>query len=133
MILSSIGTWIQVIAQSLLVLQLTNNSGVALGLVSFTQAAPFLVFSFVGGGLADRVDKRRLLLLTQSLQILFAFALGILTLTGFVQFWQILVLSFLAGMTLSFDQPARFAPIPPLVPREDLSNAISLMTIVFNG
>ncbi|MGZ4921876.1 MAG: MFS transporter [Halobacteriota archaeon] len=133
MILSSIGTWIQVIAQSLLVLQLTNNSGVALGLVSFTQAAPFLVFSLVGGGLADRVDKRRLLLLTQSLQILFAFALGILTLTGFVQLWQILVLSFLAGMTLSFDQPARFALIPSLVPRQDLSNAISLMTIVFNG
>ncbi|MGZ4919833.1 MAG: MFS transporter [Halobacteriota archaeon] len=133
MILSSIGTWIQIIAQSLLVLQLTNNSGVALGLISFTQAAPFLVFSLVGGGVADRVDKRKLLLYTQSLQIAYAFMLGILTVTGLVQFWQILVLSFLAGVTLSFDQPARFALIPSLVPREDLSNAISLQTIVFNG
>ncbi|MDD1721204.1 MAG: MFS transporter [Euryarchaeota archaeon] len=133
MILSSVGTWIQIIAQSLLVLQLTNNSGFALGLISFAQAAPFLVFSLVGGSFADRVDKRRLLMYTQSLQILFAFALGVLTLTGLVQFWHIVVLAILVGVTLSFDQPTRFALIPSLVPREDLSNAISLQTIVFNG
>ncbi len=133
MTLSSIGTWIQIIAQSLLVLQLTNNSGVALGLISFVQAAPFLVFSLVGGGLADRIDKRKLLLCTQSLQIGYAFLLGVLTILGLVQFWHVLVLAFLVGVTLSFDQPARFALIPSLVPREDLSNAISLLTIVFNG
>lgn len=123
----------QIIAQSLLVLQLTQNSGLALGIISFAQATPFLVFSLVGGGVADRVDKRRLLLVTQSLQIVYAFALGILTVTGLIQFWHIVVLSMLVGVTLSFDQPTRFALIPSLVPREDLSNAISLNTILFNG
>jgi len=133
MILSNVGTWVQIIAQSLLVLQLTHNSGLALGLISFAQAAPFLVFSLVGGSTADRVDKRRLLLVTQSLQIVYAFTLGVLMITGMVQFWQIAVLAVLAGVTLSFDQPTRFALIPRLVPREDLSNAIALNAIVFNG
>ncbi|MDD1725494.1 MAG: MFS transporter [Euryarchaeota archaeon] len=133
MLLSNTGTWMQIIAQSLLVLQLTQNSGVALGIISFAQAAPFLVFSLVGGGMADRVDKRRLLLATQSLQIGYAFTLGILTITGLVQFWHIVVLAVLIGITLSFDQPTRFALIPSLVPRKDLSNAISLNTILFNG
>ena len=133
MLLSNTGTWMQIIAQSLLVLQLTQNSGLALGIISFAQATPFLVFSLVGGGVADRVDKRRLLLVTQSLQIVYAFALGILTVTGLIQFWHIVVLSMLVGVTLSFDQPTRFALIPSLVPREDLSNAISLNTILFNG
>jgi len=133
MILSNVGTWVQIIAQSLLVLQLTHNSGLALGLISFAQAAPFLVFSLVGGSTADRVDKRRLLLVTQSLQIVYAFTLGVLTITGVVQFWQIAVLAVLAGVTLSFDQPTRFALIPRIVPREDLSNAIALNAIVFNG
>jgi len=133
LLLSNTGTWMQIIAQSLLVLQLTQNSGVALGIISFAQASPFLIFALVGGGVADRVDKRRLLLATQSLQIVYAFVLGILTVTGLVQFWHIVALSVLVGVTLSFDQPTRFALIPSLVPREDLSNAISLNTIVFNG
>ena len=133
MILSNVGTWVQIIAQSLLVLQLTHNSGLALGLISFAQAAPFLVFSLVGGSTADRIDKRRLLLVTQSLQIVYALTLGVLTIAGLVQFWQIAVLAVLAGVTLSFDQPTRFALIPRLVPREDLSNAIALNAIVFNG
>jgi MFS family permease len=133
MLLSNTGTWMQIIAQSLLVLQLTQNSGVALGIISFAQASPFLIFSLVGGGVADRVDKRRLLLVTQSLQIGYAFTLGILTVTGLVQFWYIVALSVLVGITLSFDQPTRFALIPSIVPREDLSNAISLNTILFNG
>ncbi len=132
-ILSNIGTWIQVIAQSLLVLTLTQNSGVALGVVSFAQASPFFIFALVGGGIADRVDKRRLLLFTQSTQILLAFTLGILTFTGLIQFWHILLISALTGITLSFDQPTRFALIPFLVPREDLSNAISLNSVAFNG
>jgi len=131
MLVSNTGTWMQIIAQSLLVLQLTQNSGIAPGIISLAQASPFLIFSFVGGGVADRVDKRRLLLVTQGPQIVYAFVLGILTVTGLVQFWHIVVLSMLVGVTLSFDQPTRFALIPSLVPREDLSNAISLKTILF--
>jgi MFS family permease len=133
MLVSNTGTWMQIIAQSLLVLQLTQNSGIALGIISLAQASPFLIFSLVGGGVADRVDKRRLLLVTQSLQIVYAFVLGILTATGLIQFWHIVVLSVLVGVTLSFDQPTRFALIPSLVPREDLSNAISLNMTLFNG
>lgn len=133
LILSNIGTWIQIIAQSLLVLALTHNSGVALGVVSFSQAFPFFIFALLGGGIADRVDKRKLLLFTQSVQIILAFTLGILTFTGFIQFWQIIIISTLSGVTLSFDQPTRFALIPSLVPREDLSNAISLNSVAFNG
>lgn len=68
LILSNIGTWIQIIAQSLLVLALTHNSGVALGVVSFAQAFPFFIFALLGGGIADRADKRKLLLFTQSVQ-----------------------------------------------------------------
>jgi len=104
-----------------------------LGAISFAQASPFLIFSLVGGGLADRVDKRRLLLVTQSLQIGYAFTLGILTVTGLVQFLYVVALSVLVGITLSFDQPTRFALIPSIVTREDLPNAISLNTILFNG
>jgi predicted MFS family arabinose efflux permease len=133
LILSNIGTWIQVIAQSLLVLALTHNSGVALGVVSFAQASPFFIFALVGGSIADRVDKRNLLLFTQSTQILLAFTLGMLTFMGLIQFWHILVISVLSGITLSFDQPTRFALVPFLVPREDLSNAISLNSVAFNG
>lgn len=79
------------------------------------------------------MDKRRLLLVTQSLQIVYAFTLGALTITGIVQFWHVAALAALAGVTLSFDQPTRFALISRLVPREDLSNAIALNAIVFNG
>ena len=79
------------------------------------------------------MDKRRLLLVTQSLQIGYAFTLGILTVTGLVQFLYVVALSVLVGITLSFDQPTRFALIPSIVTREDLPNAISLNTILFNG
>ena len=133
LILSNIGTWVQIIAQWLLVLAITNNSGVALGVVSFAQALPFFIFALVGGGIADRVDKRNLLLFTQSFQIVFAFTLGALVLTGTVQLWQIITIAALNGITLSFDAPTRFAFIPSLVPREDLSNAISLNSAAFSG
>ena len=120
-------------AQWLLVVAITNNSGVALGVLSFAQALPFFFFALVGGGIADRVDKRNLLLFTQSLQIVFAFTLGALVLTGTVQLWQIIAIAALNCITLSFDAPTRFAFIPSLVPREDLSNAISLNSAAFSG
>ena len=75
LIVSSIGTWMQIIAQSLLVLQITNGSSIALGFVALAQASSFFLFALIGGGVADRVDKRRFLLLTQSLSMLLAFIL----------------------------------------------------------
>ena len=123
----------QIVAQSLLVLKITHGSAFALGSVSLAQALSFLLFALIGGGVADHFDKRRLLLCTQSVSAGLAILLGILTLTGVIQLWMILILAFLNGTVLSFDQPARAALVPMLVPAEDLMNAISLQSMVFNG
>jgi MFS family permease len=133
LIVSSVGTWMQIVAQSLLVLLITNGSAVALGIVALAQASSFFLFALVGGSIADRVDKRRFLLVTQSLSMLLAFILGILTITGVIQVWMIVILAFCSGTVLSFDQPTRSSLIPVLVPRQDLMNAISLQSVVFNG
>ncbi len=133
LIVSSIGTWLQIVSQSLLVLKITHNSPIALGVVSLAQAASFFLFAFIGGSIADRSDKRRFLLITQSLSLLLAFLLGVLTITGVIQVWMIVVLAFCSGTVLSFDQPARSSLVPVLVPRDDLMNAITLQSVVFNG
>src|SRR6266699_3017328 len=133
LIVSSVGTWMQIVAQSLLVLLITHGSAVALGIVALAQASSFFLFALVGGSIADRVDKRRFLLVTQSLSMLLAFILGILTITGVIQVWMIVILAFCSGTVLSFDQPTRSSLIPVLVPRQDLMNAISLQSVVFNG
>ncbi len=130
---SAVGTWMQIVAQSLLVLKITHGSAFALGTVSLAQALAFFLFALVGGSVADRIDKRRLLLLTQTGSAALAILLGFLTLFGVIQLWMILVLAFLNGTLLSFDQPARGALVPVLVPGEDLGNAISLQAMIFNG
>ena len=133
LIVSSIGTWLQIVTQSLLVLKITHNSPIALGVVSLAQAASFFLFAFIGGSVADRTDKRRFLLITQSLSMGLAFLLGLLTIIGVIQVWMIVLLAFCSGTVLSFDQPTRSSLVPLLVPPEDLMNAISLQSIVFNG
>src|SRR4051794_32867891 len=125
-LLSSIGTWMQIVAQSWLVLRLSHGSAFALGCVSLAQASAFFLFALVGGGLADRVDRRRLLIATQTSLMLVAATLGWLTATGVVTVPIIAALAFVSGSILSFDQPARAALISTLVPQEDLLNAISL-------
>src|SRR6266581_8763246 len=129
LIVSAIGTWTQIVAQSLLVLDITHNSAPALGAVSLAQAASFFLFALIGGSVADRTDKRRFLLITQSLSMCLAFLLGILTITGVIQVWMIVLLAFCSGTILSFDQPTRSSLVPILVPQEDLMNAISLKAI----
>lgn len=130
---SAIGTWMQIVALSLLVLDLTHGSALALGIISLTQAVTFLLFSAIGGTFADHFDRRRLLLVTQTLLIVFAVLLGFLTLTGLIRFWMILLVAFATSATLSFDQPTRNALITSLVPKEHLMNAVSLQSAVFNG
>jgi predicted MFS family arabinose efflux permease len=130
---SAVGTWMQIVAMSLLVLQLTHGSAVALGALSLVQAGSFLLLALLGGSVADRLDKRRLLLLTQSLMMGFAVLLGVLTATGAIRFWMILLIAFGSSATLSFDQPSRNALIASLVPEENLMNAVSLQSAVFNG
>jgi MFS family permease len=131
--ISAIGTWMQIVALSLLVLKITRGSAFALGTVSLTQALSFFLFALIGGSVADRVDKRRLLLLTQSTSAGLAVLLGVITSYGVIQLWMILVISFLNGALLSFDQPARGALVPELVPKEDLMNAISLQANLFSA
>jgi MFS family permease len=101
--------------------------------VSLVQALSFFVFALIGGTVADRFDKRRLLCLTQSTSAALALLLAILTITGAIRLWLILLITFLDGTVLSFDQPARGALIPTLVPRKDLMNAISLQSMVHNA
>jgi MFS family permease len=123
----------QIVAQSLLVLSLTHGSATALGTVAVAQAAAFLLFAPAGGRLADHRDKRRILLVTQSFMMGLAILLGGLTVSGNIHFWIIPLTAFASGAALSFDQPARGALVASLVPREDLMNAISLQSAVFNG
>jgi MFS family permease len=130
---SAVGTWMQIVALSLLVLKITRGSAFALGTVSLVQALSFFLFALVGGSVADRIDRRRLLLFTQSSSATLAILLGILTVTGLIQFWMILAIAFLNGTVLSFDQPARGALVPALVPSKDLMNAISLQSTLFNA
>ncbi len=130
---SAIGTWMQIVAQSLLVLKITQGSALALGTVSLAQALAFFLFALVGGSVADRMDKRRLLLWTQSGSAALAILMGFLALFGVIQLWMIVVIAFLNGTLLSFDQPTRGALLPVLVPKEDLGNAISLQSMIFNG
>lgn len=130
---SSVGTWMQIVAQALLVLSLTGGSPVALGAVSLAQALAFFLFAPVGGAVADRSDKRQLLIGTQTILMALAAGLGALTLLGLVRLWVIVATSFCSGAVLSFDQPARASLIPSLVPPGDLMNAVSLQSIIFSG
>jgi MFS family permease len=133
LVVSAVGTWMQIVAQSLLVLKITNGSAFSLGLVSLASAVSFFLFSLPGGSVADRVDRRTLLLVTQSLQLVIALLLGILTAIGAIQVWMIIVATLCTGAILSFDQPTRNALLPTLVPRDELMGAVSLQSMVFNG
>ncbi len=127
------GTWLQFIAQALLVLRLTD-SGVALGLVTACQFLPVLVVGGWAGLLADRVDKRRLMFGTQTVMMILALALGSLTLAGIVTVWHVFVLAALTGFAGAFDQPARRALIPELVADDDeVGNAVGLSSALFTG
>ncbi len=133
MLASALGTWMQILAQSLLVLRITGNSALALGTVSLAQASAFFFFAPLGGTFADRHDKRRILFRTQTLLMLSAFTLATLTASGTIRLWMVIVLAFTSGALLSFDQPARASLLPLLAPPEDLTNAISLQTLAFNA
>jgi len=133
LVVSAVGTWMQIVAQALLVLDLSHGSAVALGLVALAQAAAFLAFALFGGAVADRVDKRRLLIFTQTLSLVFAVLLGVLAALHLVAVWMVVVLAFCQGAALSFDQPARAALVPELVPKDELFNAVALQSIVFTG
>ena len=133
LLVSAIGTWMQIIALSLVVLRITNNSASALGAVSLVQAAAFFLFAPLGGGLADRFERRKVLMVCQLLLMAIAGTLGILAMHGKPSLTSILLLAFLSSLVTSIDQPTRYAMISTLVPAEDLMNALALQSFVFNG
>lgn len=129
---SMVGTWMQAVAQSWLVLQLTG-SGTALGSVVALQTLPVLLFGPYGGVVADRLDKRRLLIGLQSVMGVLAAILGVLTVTGTVELWHVYVLAFLLGLNNSFENPARQSFVLEMVGPDDLRNAVSLHSVLVNA
>lgn len=125
------GTWMQSVAQAWLVYRLTQSSFM-LGLVSFVTLFPMLLLGLLGGVVADRLPRRRLLITAHSMAMLQALVLGVLTLKGWIQVWQILLLAFWLGLVQAFETPARHSFVSEMVPREDLANAIALNSSVFN-
>ncbi len=129
---STVGTWMQKVAQSWLVFELTKSS-FFLGLDDFLGQLPILLFTLVGGVVADRHDRRQLLLGSQYIQMATAFTLAALVLTGITSsIWHILALSFVTGFAQAFGGPAYQSLIPSLVDKKDLPNAIALNSIQFN-
>ena len=131
-LVSLVGSWMQSVGQSWIVLELTH-SPFKLGVISALQFGPMLFLSFLAGALADRVRKRRLLLLTQSALMLQAFALAVLDRTGHIQFWHVATLATLYGIATTVDLPARQSFVVEIVGKHDLINAIALNSAVFNG
>ncbi len=129
--LSNIGTWMQAIAQGWLVLELTN-SPLWLGVVSFAAAIPMLIFALLGGVIADQVDKRRLIMVTQSAMMIFAFVLAGLSYFKIITVHQIIALAFLNGVAQALNMPSYQALVPQLIPPEDLTNAVAINSAQFN-
>jgi MFS family permease len=129
--ISLIGTWMQTVAQSWLVLQLTD-SGTALGLVVALQTLPVLILGPYGGVVADRMDKRKLMMSLQAMMGVLALVLGLLTITHEVTLWQVYVLAFLLGLNNCFENPARQSFVLELVGAKDLRNAVSLNSVLVN-
>jgi MFS family permease len=130
--LSLIGTWMQMVAQSWLVLTMTG-SAVAVGVVVALQTAPVLLLAPYGGVVADRADKRKLLMGLQASMALQALALGLLTIFGVVRFWEICALALLLGLNSSFEVPTRQSFILEMVGRDSVRNAVSLNSVIVNA
>src|SRR5690606_2369784 len=131
-LVSLIGTWLQIVAQGWLVLQLTN-SAFLVGLVAALALVPSLLFSLFGGVIVDQFPKKRILLLTQSCAMVLALIFGVLALTDNISVWGIGTIAFLLGTVNAIDNPARQAFVPELVSSEQLPSAIALNSGAFNA
>ena len=131
-VISLTGTWMQRVAQDWLILELSGNSGTAIGFVLALQFGPTLLFSLFGGVLADRYDKRRILFVTQSIMIVQAAVLGVLDVSGAVQLWHVYLLALVLGVTSAIDVPVRQSFVVEMVGGTDLPNAVSLNSVTFN-
>jgi MFS family permease len=131
-LISLVGTWMQSVAQAWLVLKLTN-SAMALGLVAFSSYFPMIMVGLFAGAIVDRVDRRRLIVIAQTLLMLSAFVLAALTWAGAVKVEYVIFLAAFNGLVSSFDMPGRQAFVVEMVGREDLPNAIAMNSMIFNG
>jgi MFS family permease len=131
-LISLTGTWMQSVAESWLVFRLTGSSAL-LGVSAFASQIGVLLFATIGGAVADRYDRRRILIATQSVSMVLPFILAVLTLSHRVRVWQVFVLAACLGIVNAFDIPARQAFIVDMVGREDLVSAIALNSSMVNG
>jgi len=130
---SSIGTWMQKVAQAWLIVTMTGSaSAFYLGLDSFAGEVPILLFTLIGGVVADRRDRRHMMLTSQAIQMAVALILATLVFTDTIEIWMVLTLSFISGCAQAFGGPAYQSLIPTLVGKEHLPNAIALNSIQFN-
>ncbi len=132
-IVSLTGTWAQMTAQDWLVLDLSHNSGTALGVVTALQFTPVLLLTLWAGALADRLDKRKVLIATQAASMLLALGMGALVVTGSAQLWNVYVFALLLGTVNAFDTPTRQSFISEMVGPDRLPNAVSLNSATFNS
>ncbi len=131
-LVANTGTWIQRVAQDWLVLELTDNSAIALGVTTAVQFTPMIVLGLFAGAIADRISKRALLAIATSFQLVVSTVLGTLVLTGTVQVWHVVALAFLFGIGSSLEIPTRQAFISELVNTDNVANAVSLNSASFN-
>src|SRR5207249_893716 len=131
-LISDSGTWMQMMAQSWVMSGLTSKA-ILLGLVNFAAGLPALILAPVAGSLADRLDKRKILVATQIAQIIFAVALGLLVMSGQIRIWHIVFFAMLLGIAFSYEMPAITALVPELVKRDEIAPAIALDRSVFHG
>ena len=131
-IISLVGTWMQSVAQSWLVYRLTGSS-LLLGLVGFASQIPVFLLGSIGGAVADRYSRHRIVIATQTSAMVLAFILSALTLLGHIRVWQVMTLAALLGIVNAFDIPARQAFVVEMVRSEDLINAIALNSSMVNG
>jgi MFS family permease len=130
--ISDTGTWMQTMAQAWLMTTLTS-SALMLGFVNLCAGLPMIALTMIGGSAADRFDKRKILLITQYVQISIAISIGLLILTGHIAIWQVFMFAAILGVSNSFEMPTLSALVPELVGREKIQPAISLDRTVFHG
>ena len=130
--ISDTGTWMQVMAQGWVASTLTNKT-IVLGMVNFFAGLPTLALTMIGGSVADRYDKRKILIYTNVAQLVLALVLGWLVMTGRIQMWHIMVLASLLGVCIAFEMPAISALVPELVNRDEIASAVAMDRSVFHG
>src|SRR3954452_14779332 len=130
--ISDTGTWMQVMAQGYVMSTLTTKA-VWLGMANLAAGLPMLALTMIGGSAADRYDKRKILIITQVVQIALAIGIGLLVLTKQIAIWHILVFAAILGVSNSFEMPTLSALVPELVRREEIQSGIAIDRSVFHG